>query len=132
MTRRKAPLLLLVDDAEDNREMYGQYLRFLGYEVEEACDGRDALEKVATLHPDLVIIDLSLPSIDGREATRRLKADPRTMTIPVLILTGHLLRETEQSALQAGADAYVAKPCLPEELADRIKKLLGNRHVEDA
>lgn len=129
MKRRKTPLLLLVDDAEDNRDIYGQYLRFLGYEVEEAIDGRDALEKVLALQPDLVVIDLSLPSIDGREATRRLKADPRTMTIPVLILTGHLLLETEQSALEAGADAYVAKPCLPEELADRIEKLLGSRRV---
>jgi CheY-like chemotaxis protein len=119
-------LLLLVDDVEDNRDIYAQYLRFLGYRVEEAIDGRDALEKVSAVRPDLVVIDLSLPFIDGRETTRRLKADPRTMHIPVLVLTGHLLLETEQAAREAGADGYVAKPCLPEELADKIEQLLGN------
>ena len=83
------PLILVVDDFEDNREMYTQYLRFNGYRVAEAVDGLDALTKAAALRPDLIVMDLSLPRLDGWEATRRLKKDPLTSQIPVVALTGH-------------------------------------------
>ena len=123
MTSQPA-LVLVVDDAEDTRVVYAEFLRFRGYRVEEACDGKEALEKILELNPDLVILDVSLPYIDGCEATRRLKADPRTQGIPILVLTGRVHPGARDSALAAGADAFVSKPCLPDDLMVRIEKLL--------
>src|SRR3954466_852148 len=87
----RAQLILLVDDFQDNREMYAEYLTYSGYRVEEAATGPEALEKAFSLLPDLILMDLSLPGIDGWEATRRLKSDPRTTKIPIIALTGHAL-----------------------------------------
>jgi CheY-like chemotaxis protein len=118
-------LLLIVDDSKDNRAIYAEFLDFRGYRVEEAADGYEALDKIPTLQPDLVVLDLSMPGLDGREITRRLKADPRTRAIPVLVLTGRL--HLKDAALAAGADAYLAKPCLPEELIEKIQEMLPGR-----
>jgi len=125
MERRQPPLILVVDDAKDTRVIYSESLRFRGYRVEEAGDGHEALEKVDALAPDLVILDLKLPVIDGREVTRRLKATPRTAAIPVIVLSGYLLEESERAALAAGADVYLTKPCLPDDLARTIAELLS-------
>ena len=122
-----APLVLLVDDFQDNREMYAEFLRFSGLRVEEAANGLEALDKTLALLPDLVVMDLSLPGIDGWEATRRLKADARTKHIPVLALTGHALAGYSEGAREAGCDAFVTKPCLPEELLAEIKRVLDGR-----
>ena len=118
------PLILLVDDFEDNREMYAEYLRFAGYRVAEASTGHEALDKAFSLAPDLIVMDLSLPGIDGWEATRRLKADDRTKRIPVVALTGHALAGHSKGARDAGCDAFVTKPCLPEDLEKEIKRVL--------
>ena len=118
------PLVLIVDDFEDNREMYTQYLRFNGYRVAEAVDGLDALAKAADLHPDLIVMDLSLPGLDGWEATRRLKADKDTRTIPVIALTGHALAGHAEGAIAAGCDAFVTKPCIPADLEAEIRRVL--------
>jgi len=120
----KSPLILIVDDFEDNREMYVQYLNFAGYRVAEAANGHEALEQAFAMHPDLIVMDLSLPGMDGWEATRRLKKDERTKHIPVVALTGHALAGHSKTAIEAGCDAFVIKPCLPEDLAAEIRRVL--------
>ncbi|HUF94300.1 MAG TPA: response regulator [Candidatus Limnocylindria bacterium] len=118
-------LILIVDDFPDNRQMYAEYLAFSGLRVEEAETGHEALEKAFALLPDLIVMDLSLPGIDGWEATRRLKADARTKRIPVIALTGHALAGHSKGALDAGCDAFITKPCLPERLLEEVRKTLA-------
>jgi CheY-like chemotaxis protein len=118
-------LILVVDDFPDNRQMYAEYLAFSGLRVEEAENGHEALEKAFALLPDLIVMDLSLPGIDGWEATRRLKADARTKRIPVIALTGHALAGHSKGALDAGCDAFITKPCLPERLLEEVRKTLA-------
>jgi two-component system, cell cycle response regulator DivK len=119
------PLVLLVDDYADNRAMYARFLVYAGYRVDEATNGQEALDKANEIQPDLIVMDLSLPVMDGWEATRRLKANPQTRRIPVLALTGHALGDHEREANAAGCDGYVTKPCLPEDLAARINIMLA-------
>jgi len=121
------PLVLLVDDFQDNREMYAEFLRFSGLRVEEAANGHEALDKAFAFLPDLIVMDLSLPGIDGWEATRRLKSDARTQHIPVLALTGHALAGYSEGAREAGCDGFVTKPCLPEDLFAEIARLLEKK-----
>jgi len=118
-------LVLVVDDFHDNREMYMQYLSFAGYRVAEAVDGEDALAKAHSLLPDVIVMDLSLPRLDGWEATRRLKKDPITRAIPVIALTGHALAGHAEGAMEAGCDAFVTKPCVPSELEERVREMLN-------
>lgn len=115
--------VLIVDDYPDAREMYSEFLRFSGYDVVEAGDGREALQRAFETSPDIILMDLSLPVMDGWEATRRLKADERTSSIPVVVLTGRTL--TQDEAADAKYDSYVTKPCLPEDLVAEIRSLLG-------
>jgi len=124
---RPAPLVLIVDDFADNREMYSQFLEFSGYRVAEAQNGHEALEKAFALQPDLVVMDLSLPGLDGWEATRRLKSDERTRATPVIALTGHALAGHSKGAIDAGCDAFITKPCLPERLLQEIVSMLKGR-----
>jgi two-component system, cell cycle response regulator DivK len=121
---REPPLVLLVDDFQDNREMYAMYLGHSGFRVAEAANGQEALELAFALVPDLIVMDLSLPGLDGWEATRRLKADARTKNIPVLALTSHALEGYSKGARDAGCDGFVTKPCLPENLASEIRAIL--------
>jgi CheY-like chemotaxis protein len=121
---RAGPLVLIVDDFPDNREMYVQFLSFHGYRVAEAVDGHDALEKASALLPDLIVMDLSLPGLDGWEATRRLKKGGQTKAIPVIALTGHAMAGHEEGARSAGCDSYLTKPCVPADLAAEIQRLL--------
>ena len=86
----------------------------------------EALTKAAEKTPDIILMDLSLPVMDGWEATRRLKADDRTASIPVVALTGHALAGISEGAKRAGCDAFVTKPCLPEELVKEIRKVLND------
>jgi len=119
------PLVLVVDDFQDNREMYAEYLAYCGFRVIEAKNGKEAIEQAFAQSPNVIIMDLSLPVMDGWEATRRLKADGRTRSIPVIALTGHALSGHSKGALDAGCDAFVAKPCLPDQLVLEIKRMLG-------
>jgi two-component system cell cycle response regulator DivK len=123
------PLVLVVDDFPDNRDMYMQYLEFSGLRVAEAQNGHEALQQAFSLLPDLIVMDLSLPGLDGWEATRRLKADARTQAIPVIALTGHALAGHSKGAIEAGCDAFITKPCLPERLLEEIRKMLDGRPV---
>src|SRR3989454_6148509 len=118
------PRVLVVDDYPDAREMYGEYLEYCGFEVVQASNGMEALQRALDTKPDIILMDLSLPVMDGWEATRRLKADKRTANIPVVALTGHALAGISEGAKRAGCDAFVTKPCLPEDLVKEIKKIL--------
>jgi CheY-like chemotaxis protein len=104
--------------------MYAAYLQFSGFEVAEAGNGIEAIEKTRTLLPDIVLMDLALPRMDGWEATRRLKNDELTKHIPIVALTGHALAGHAEGAREAGCDAFVTKPCLPDALVAEIKRLL--------
>jgi CheY-like chemotaxis protein len=128
---RPKPLVLVVDDFADNREMYSEYLSFSGYEVIEARNGKEAIDAAQQRLPDIIIMDLSLPVMDGWEATRRLKADDRTRRIPVVALTGHALAGHSKGAKEAGCDSFLAKPCLPDQLVAEIRRMLesGNAAV---
>ena len=121
----KRPLVLIVDDYDDNREMYSSYLEFAGLRVAEAANGKEALSQTAALMPDLIVMDLSLPGIDGWQATRTIKQDPRTQHILVLALTGHALEGASQGAKDAGCDGFLTKPCLPEDLCREIQRMLS-------
>lgn len=131
MTKGNAnrPRVLLVDDYPDAREMYAEYLDFSGFDVVEAANGMEALQRAADTAPDIILMDLSLPVMDGWEATRRLKANTRTANIPVVALTGHALAGISEGAKNAGCDAFVTKPCLPEDLVKEIRKVLEARSL---
>ena len=120
-------LVLVVEDYEDAREMYAAYLQFSGYRVAEATNGIEAVEKTLELLPDIILMDLALPKMDGWEATRRLKTDERTKHIPIVALTGHALAGYAEGARQAGCDAFVTKPCLPDALVEEIQRMLASR-----
>ena len=126
-TKSERPCVLLVDDYPDAREMYSEYLQYSGFDVLEAGNGIEALQQAIDREPDIILMDLSLPVMDGWEATRRLKADPRTARIPVVALTGHALAGISEGARRAGCDAFVTKPCLPEDLVKEIRKVLEQR-----
>jgi two-component system cell cycle response regulator DivK len=116
--------VLVVDDFDDAREMYAEYLEFAGFQVETARNGQEAVEKAQEASPDIILMDLSLPVMDGWEATRLIKQDDRTRDIPVMALSGHVLAGSENHAKQAGADEFVAKPCLPQDLENKIRNML--------
>jgi CheY-like chemotaxis protein len=130
MSEQNQPLILVVDDYQDAREMYAEYLQFSGFRVAEARNGNEAVEQAFALKPDLILMDLSLPGMDGWEATRRLKADERTSHIPIVALTGHALAGASEGAKKAGCDSFVTKPCLPDDLVVEVRRMLGAaRHV---
>jgi two-component system, cell cycle response regulator DivK len=124
-----APLILVVDDFQDNREMYAEYLEFSGYRVGTATNGQEAIDRANELRPDVIVMDLSLPVLDGWEATRRLKAGPLTKDVPVIALTGHALKGHSQGAKEAGCDTFLAKPCLPQTLVEAINQLLDKKRT---
>ena len=128
--RGRGRLILIVDDVSDNRELYVQYLTYFGYRAAEAGDGQDALTKAAALKPDVIVMDLSLPGMDGWEATRRLKQEPGTRDIPVIALTGHALTGSEHTAREAGCDTFLTKPCAPAVLGQEIRKMLPGQAPE--
>jgi len=121
--RQARPVVLLVDDLPDQRELYRQYLEFAGYDVAVARDGFEAVDQALSVHPDVIIMDLAMPGLDGFETTQRLRALEATRGIPVIALTAHgeLPREW---ALTAGCVAYLKKPCYPHDLAMEISAVL--------
>src|SRR5262249_1412894 len=122
--RRRDPLVLIVDDAAQTRELYAEYLTFRGLGVVDAPDAETGLVRARTLLPDVIVMDLAMPRLNGIVATQRLKHDPRTRRIPVIVLTGYAFRAIEQGVLEAGAAVLLTKPCLPEDLELRIHELL--------
>jgi two-component system, cell cycle response regulator DivK len=124
-TTKAAPLILIVDDVDDNRALYAEYLTHHGLRVDEAVDGEEALEKIERVLPDLVVMDLSMPRLDGWEATRRIKANAEWRHIPVLVVTGHAIGSEVRRAREAGCDALCTKPCLPQQLLMHVRELLA-------
>ena len=122
---RVKPLVLLVEDQLELREMYVQQLELGGFDVIEAENGADAVTNTAAHIPDVVLMDLSLPVLDGWEATRRLKADARTAHIPVVALTAHDGSGELERATNAGCDWFVPKPCPPDALITEIRRVLA-------
>ena len=117
--------VLLVEDNEMNRDMLSRRLERKGYEVELAVDGRQGVDKAKTLAYDLVLMDMSLPEIDGWEATRELRADPSTKELPIIALTAHAMSGDRERALEAGCDDYDTKPIELSRLLGKMEALLG-------
>jgi len=114
--------ILLVEDNEDNRIIYATALRFAGYEVVEAVTGTEGVQCARTARPDLVLMDISVPELDGWEATAVIKADPLTRHIPIIAVTAHALPGDEQRSIAAGCDGYLAKPIPPAKLLAEIDR----------
>lgn len=117
--------ILVVEDHEDNRQILRDLLGSVGYEMIEAWDGEAALEKAPAENPDLILMDIQLPGIDGYETTRRIKADPVTAATPIIVVTSYALSGDEEKARAAGCDAYIAKPYSPRQLLAKMREFLG-------
>jgi two-component system cell cycle response regulator DivK len=117
--------ILLVEDNEDNRIIYATALRFSGYEVVEAITGTEGVRLAQTAGPDLILMDISVPELDGWQATAILKADPATASIPIIAVTAHALPEDEARSMSAGCDGYLAKPITPAALIAEVDRRLG-------
>ena len=126
------PKILLVEDNEMNRDMLSRRLQRKGYEVVLAVDGQNGVEMTKTEAPDLVLMDMSLPVLDGWEATRRLKADAATRHIPVIALTAHAMSSDREKALEAGCDDYDTKPVELARLLGKIEALLSGSQAASA
>jgi two-component system cell cycle response regulator DivK len=116
--------ILVVEDQEDNRQILRDLLASASYDMVEAHDGQQALTAVVEHKPDLILMDIQLPIMDGYEATRRIKADPATKSIPIIVVTSYALSGDEGKARDAGCDAYVTKPYSPRQLLAKIKEYL--------
>lgn len=125
MERRQRPLVLLVEDQSDLRRLYAEQLIISGFDVIEAGDGAQAIAHTTGHVPDVVLMDLSLPGIDGWEATRQLKSDARTSHIPVVALTAHDGAPELERATRAGCDWFVPKPCPPAALIAEVRRVLS-------
>jgi two-component system cell cycle response regulator DivK len=116
--------ILVVDDQEDNRRILRDLLTSAGHEVMEAVTGEEAVTLAQTRAPDLILMDIQLPGIDGYEATRRIKANPALRAIPLIVVTSYALSGDDAKALAAGADAYVSKPFSPRAMLAKIREYL--------
>ena len=117
--------ILLVEDNEMNRDMLSRRLQRQGFEIAMAMDGAEGVALAKSLAPDLILMDMSLPVIDGWEATRQIKADEQTRGIPVIALTAHAMEGDREKALQAGCDDYDTKPVDLKRLLEKIQRFLG-------
>jgi two-component system cell cycle response regulator DivK len=123
----RRPVVLVVDDFTGAREVYARLLKASGFEVEVASSGEEAIEKAAEAQPDLVLMDLVMPGVDGWEAIRRLRLNQRTRDTRILIITGTTNSEAAQTAKRAGCDAFLLKPVLPETLIEVVRGVLAKR-----
>ena len=122
--RNPSKKILVVDDNQDNRELVVKVLRKYGYHVIEAADGEEALGKAETERPALILMDISLPKIDGYEVTRRLKRQEYFKDIPIIALTAHAMKGDREKALCSGCEGYISKPINVRELPEQIKQYL--------
>jgi two-component system, cell cycle response regulator DivK len=120
MSRR----ILVVEDQEDNRRILRDLLTSVGYVVLEAQTGEDGVRQAGALHPDLILMDVQLPGIDGHEATRQIKADPALRAVPLIVVTSYALSGDDAKARAAGADDYVTKPFSPRALLAKVRQYL--------
>jgi two-component system, cell cycle response regulator DivK len=127
MTDDRPPLVLLAEDFEDARELYRDYLEYSGFNVETAANGREAIDQALALLPDIILMDASMPVLDGWQATRELKTNPTTRHIPILALTAHAFEDAKQEARAVGCDGFVTKPCLPDDLVSQVRAALAKK-----
>jgi CheY-like chemotaxis protein len=125
-------LILIAEDDADNREGYAEYLTYLGYRVVQAGDGETALESARTLRPDVILLDLALPVLDGWEVARRVKADARTSGILIIALSACVFPSDVRRATTSGCDLFLDKPCYPQIVAGEIERLLAERDASSA
>lgn len=121
MTKR----ILIVEDQEDNRTIMRDLLTTAGFTLIEAIDGEEGVKLAASEHPDLILMDIQLPGLDGYEATRRIKANPDLSAVPLIVVTSYALSGDDVKAFEAGCDAYVTKPFVPRQLLAKIREYLG-------
>ena len=120
------PLVLVVDDFQDNREMYAEYLAYCGFRVIEAKNGKEAIEQAFAQSPNVIIMDLSLPVMDGWEATRRIRQMDVGRAVRIIALTAQAMAGDEQKALSIGCDDYLAKPVVdPDIVRQKLERLIG-------
>ncbi len=119
--------ILIVDDNEDSRELVKKILKKQDYAVIEAVDGEDAIAKALVYRPDLILMDISIPKIDGYEVTRRLKKRPDFKDTPIIAFTAHAMRGDQEKALQAGCNGYISKPINVREFPEQIKIYLKEK-----
>lgn len=124
MTSPGGPLVLLVEDTVDSLEAFSHFLRAAGFRVETATDGRQAVDQARALLPDVIVMDLALPELDGWEATHRIKSDPATRHVPVIAFTGHAFQQSREAAHQAGCAAFLTKPLDPALMVAEIHRVL--------
>ena len=124
------PLVLLVEDHDDTRKMYDTYLKFAGFRVLSATTAEQAIQLALAEHPAVIVMDVGLPTMSGTEAVEVLKAHGGSASIPVLLLSGHAMPTDRNAGLAAGADGYLLKPCLPEELLQQIRSLMDRPPTE--
>lgn len=118
-------LVLVVDDNDDTREMLAELLRSAGFRVRAASDGHRAVADAARTRPDVIVMDLAMPGLNGWEATRRLKTQPETASIPVIALSAHATETYKDVALAAGCEAFLAKPCPFEDLVAHVRRAVS-------
>jgi CheY-like chemotaxis protein len=118
-------LILIVEDDEDSREVYKEILETHGFEVETATSGSEGLRLARELHPGAILMDISIPDMDGWAVTSRLKADPDTSDIPVIVVTAYAFPEDRTRADSMGCDGFLTKPCEPSRVLAEIQRLLG-------
>jgi CheY-like chemotaxis protein len=123
-SRAKPPLVLVVDDFRDAREMYAEVLELAGFRVEQAENGAEAVSKAKRLLPAVIIMDLSLPVMDGWEATRQIKAYKHTRLVKVVAISAHSLDAHIRRAREVGCSEFIAKPCLPDDLVAAVRRQL--------
>jgi CheY-like chemotaxis protein len=119
--------VLIVDDSHDARELYAMYLNHVGYSVRAVADGEAAIDAAVELRPDVIVMDLTMPNLDGITATRRIRLHPRTKDVAVILLTGYPQKAIERGALEAGVDVFLTKPCLPEDLESHVRRLMESK-----
>jgi two-component system cell cycle response regulator DivK len=118
--------ILVVEDAEDNRQILRDLLGMAGYDIVEAHDGAQGVAMATEHKPDLILMDIQMPVMDGYEATRRIKADPALKAIPIVAVTSYALSGDEEKTRAAGCDAYIAKPYSPRQMLAKVREILGS------
>ena len=118
--------ILVVEDTEDNRQILRDLLGMAGYDMVEAHDGAEGVAKAAEHKPDLILMDIQMPVLDGYEATRRIKADRALASIPIVAVTSYALSGDEQKARDAGCNDYIAKPYSPRQMLAKVREILGS------
>ena len=116
--------ILVIEDTEDNRQIIRDLLSSVGYELIEAADGAEGVALARSQNPDLILMDIQLPQMDGYEATRRIRAIPELARVPIIAVTSYALSGDEAKTREAGCDGYVAKPFSPRQLLAKVRELL--------